>query len=236
MKVYTPDELTENCGSEGKKTLVAVGSAIYDFSGSKKWVNGAHMKRHRAGTDLTSDLQAAPHGPEVLEKFEKVGIWEGGPKESFEGFRGTIEPFLDRFPWFRRHPHPSAVHVPIGLVVVAPILQVIAMITGSERTEWAVFCCLIIALITLPSVILTGYFAWWINYGCHESRIILIKRRLAWIALIFGGAAVYLRAAVVEPLVIDNTAGIIYLITIAALTLLISYVGYLGGKLTFPYE
>ena len=60
--------------------LVAVEGKVYDVSASKRWVRGEHMKRHRAGTDLTNDIKAAPHGLEVLERVEAVGLYEQATK------------------------------------------------------------------------------------------------------------------------------------------------------------
>jgi len=236
MKVYTPQELAEHSGSGGKNTLVGIDGKVYDLSGSKKWVNGSHMKRHQAGRDLSREIKAAPHGQEVLENFDMVGALQAVSEEPLQGFRGRVEVFLERFPWFRRHPHPAAVHVPIGLIIVAPVLEFIAIVTGSERTEWAVFCCLALALVTFPAVILTGYFSWWVNYECAESRIITIKRRLAWVSFVLNGTAVLMRGFIVEPLRFTDAAGIIYGIMIVALAGLVAYVGYLGGNLTFPYD
>lgn len=236
MKVYTPEELAEHSGSGGKNTLVGVDGKVYDLSGSKKWVNGSHMKRHRAGRDLSRDIRAAPHGQEVLENFDLVGALQDVPAKQYHGFRGRVEVFLERFPWFRRHPHPAAVHVPIGLIIVAPVLEFIAIVSGSERTDWAVFCCLVLALVSLPPVILTGYLSWWVNYDCAESGIITMKRRLAWLSFVLTGTAVFFRAFIVEPLRFTDAAGILYGVMIVALAGLVGYVGYLGGALTFPYD
>ncbi len=76
MKSYNAEELAQSNGQEGKSALVAVEGRVYDVSASKRWVHGEHMKRHRAGSDLTNDIKAAPHGLEVLERFESVGIFE----------------------------------------------------------------------------------------------------------------------------------------------------------------
>ena len=76
MKSYTAEELAQANGEDGQSSLVAVEGKVYDVSASKRWVHGEHMKRHRAGSDLTNDIKAAPHGLEVLERFESVGIYE----------------------------------------------------------------------------------------------------------------------------------------------------------------
>lgn len=45
----------------------------YEISGSKLWKGGVHMGRHRAGIDLTEEIEGAPHGEEVLERLPKLG-------------------------------------------------------------------------------------------------------------------------------------------------------------------
>ena len=45
---------------------------IYDVTESRMWKGGKHG-RHLAGMDLSSALKQAPHGPEKLEAFPKVG-------------------------------------------------------------------------------------------------------------------------------------------------------------------
>ena len=79
--VFTHTDLLSFDATGGKPTYVAVGGDVYDLSPSSSWQDGRHMGQHFAGRDLTDDLSAAPHGPEVLEKFNIVGqLWKG-PKE-----------------------------------------------------------------------------------------------------------------------------------------------------------
>ncbi len=46
---------------------------VYDVSKSFQWIQGKHQDVHLAGLDLTSELKDAPHGPEMITKFPKVG-------------------------------------------------------------------------------------------------------------------------------------------------------------------
>jgi predicted heme/steroid binding protein/uncharacterized membrane protein len=237
VKSYTPEDLAMSNGQDGKSCLVAVEGKVYDVSASKRWVKGTHMKRHQAGADLTSDIKAAPHGLEVLERFESVGTYEKEPKEPAAGLKGRIDRWLDRHPFFRRHPHPAVVHFPVGLAAVIPLFELISLATNSACTEWAAFCCLIVGIISIPAAMLTGYFTWWMNYDASDSPIILMKRRLAWIALILGLVLIVLRFLVLaDPLEIRSLYVILYLIGLVALGVIVSSIGFLGGKLTFPYE
>lgn len=66
--------LAEYDGTNGKPVYVACQGKIYDVSKSKLWKEGRHQKRHNAGADLTEDMDAAPHKPDVLRRFPQVGI------------------------------------------------------------------------------------------------------------------------------------------------------------------
>ena len=74
MKEFNPDELADYNGENGNPVYIAYNGKVYDVSESKLWRNGLHMKRHRAGQELTTDIQAAPHEINVLERYPQVGI------------------------------------------------------------------------------------------------------------------------------------------------------------------
>jgi len=237
MKEYSPEELAANDGKEGKPALVAVDGKIYDLSTSKRWIDGLHMKRHQAGANLTADIGSAPHGKEVLERFEHVGVFQEEHEPQRTVPRTKLDLWLDRNPFFRRHPHPAVVHMPIGLLAAAPIFEVTAFVTGSARTEWAAFCCVALGLAFIPVAMATGYITWWLNYGCADLSALRTKRRLAWIALAIGCAVVGLRLlAVADPLGAADPFFAAYLVTLALLVAAVSYIGYLGGTVTFPYK
>lgn len=237
MKEFSPEDLAEADGKDGRATLVAVDGTVYDVSGSEKWANGVHMRRHQAGRSLTSEIGGAPHGREVLRRFHVAGTYEEVLKPPSSKHRQLVETWLERHPFFRRHPHPAIVHIPIGLLAVAPVFLIIAMVWKSGSTEWAAFCCTVTGLLAMPSAMATGYFTWWINYDMVDSPIIRAKRRLAWIALATGIAVVAFRLLVVSD---ETAAGDLPVVLNLALVIVVSMIsvliGYLGGRLTFPYE
>ena len=61
-------------GREGRPAWVKVGDTLYDLSGSTRWEDGAHFRRHQAGEDLTAALKSAPHGPEKLQQFPSFSL------------------------------------------------------------------------------------------------------------------------------------------------------------------
>lgn len=236
MQPYDAESLAGEDGRDGRRTLVAVHGKVYDLTGSQKWAGGRHMNRHDAGCDLSAAIEAAPHGPEMLDAFQIVGEFKETLEEPAPGLKGSVDRWLEKHPFFKRHPHPAVVHLPIGIVSAAAIFEVLGLITGSARTEWAAFCSLILVLLSLPPTMATGYFTWWINYGARSHPIITAKRRLAWIALGLAIAAVALRATVVDPLAVTDFHAVIYIVALFGVTAILSVTGYLGGNLTFPYK
>jgi len=74
MKEFDLNGLAEFGGSNGKPVYVAYQGKVYDVSKSKLWKGGVHQKRHYAGEDLTEDIEAAPHEPDLLKRFPQVGV------------------------------------------------------------------------------------------------------------------------------------------------------------------
>lgn len=68
----TLENLEKYNGSNGE-TFVVYAGLIFDISESRLWKKGKHMGKHQAGTDLTHAFAEAPHGPEVLDKYQVVG-------------------------------------------------------------------------------------------------------------------------------------------------------------------
>lgn len=237
MKSISREELAESNGQNGKRALVAIDGKIYDVTSSKRWPRGGHMNRHQAGADLTGDIRSAPHDLDVLERFEAIGVLAAEEKAPVTGARARLEAFLDAYPWFRRHPHPSVVHFPVGFLMGAPLFETFGLVWNSSRTEWAAYCCLLVAAVSIPAAIVTGYVTWWVNYELYDSPIIARKRQLAWVALAIAGFAVILRSFVfADPLDFRSAYVLIYTVILWVLGATAAYIGFLGGKLVFPYD
>ena len=74
VKEFTEKELAQYDGKRGNPAYVAYKGKVYNVSDSFLWKNGEHQVFHNAGVDLTNELDQAPHGTDVLEKFPVVGI------------------------------------------------------------------------------------------------------------------------------------------------------------------
>jgi uncharacterized membrane protein len=201
----------------------------------RKQFNRSRLNLYLSGMHVSNEGEFGPYERQDPTSFKLVRYYpESG--EPPAGLRGKVEEWLYRHPFFRRHPHPAVVHFPLGLLMVAALFEFLALATASHRTEWAAYCCLIVGMLSVPVAIMTGYFTWWINYVGLESSLILVKRHLAWVALVLAVFGVLLRSFIIkEPLQIRNFYVLTYVAVLLVLASIISIVGFLGGELTFPY-
>jgi predicted heme/steroid binding protein len=72
-RAFTRSELASYNGRDGRPVYVAFGGRVYDVTSSPLWSEGEHQFAHAAGDDLTDDMGFAPHGEEVLARFQVVG-------------------------------------------------------------------------------------------------------------------------------------------------------------------
>ncbi len=74
MRKFSKEELAKNDGKNGAPEFFAVNGKVYDVTNSSLWEDGEHENLHSSGKDLTTELELAPHGADVLERFPIVGI------------------------------------------------------------------------------------------------------------------------------------------------------------------
>ena len=235
MKKITIKELSEFNGKEGKAVYIAHEGKIFDVSGSTLWQGGTHMQRHQAGGDLTSDIEAAPHGPEVLERYPQVASLEKEPVVK-QRMPAILARLLKRFPMLRRHPHPLTVHFPIVFMFAATTFTLLSLLTGIQTFERTAVHCLGAGLFFTPVAMATGYYTWWLNYMARPIRAVTIKQWVAAVLLCIEIIAFVwriLNPAILAPF---NFAGAIYLILILLLFPLVVILGWFGATLTFPLE
>ncbi len=72
-KVFTASELAGFDGREGRPAYVAYKGRVYDVTGSSLWEGGEHQLEHRAGRDLTREMENAPHDEDSLGSLPVVG-------------------------------------------------------------------------------------------------------------------------------------------------------------------
>lgn len=106
MKEFDSEEFAKCNGENGNPIYIVYREKVFDVGASKRWKGGVHMRRHRAGMDLSTEIQAAPHGPEVLERFPQVGVLKKAKEAELE-MPAALVRLLKRYPLFAA---PSSPH------------------------------------------------------------------------------------------------------------------------------
>jgi predicted heme/steroid binding protein/uncharacterized membrane protein len=235
MKEIDSSELSEGNGQDGKPVYIAHQGKVFDVSESKLWKGGLHMKRHHAGKDLTTDIQGAPHGTEVLERYAQVAVLK--KREVAERkIPEFLSRLLSRFPMLRRHPHPMTIHFPIVFMFSTTLFNLLYLLTGVLSFELTAFHCLGAGMLFTPAAMATGYYTWWLNYLAKPVRSVSIKKKVSVILLSTEIVVFLWRVAVPDILTAFSLASSIYLLLILSLLPLATVLGWFGAKLTFPIE
>ena len=234
MQEFDADELAGYNGENQKPVYIAHDGKVYDVSQSKRWRNGLHMKRHRAGADLTVDIQAAPHTPDVLERYPQVGTLK---KEAADReIPRSLAWLLARIPMLRRHPHPMTVHFPIVFMFFTPAFTLLYLFTGLKSFETTAYHCLGAGILFCTVAITTGLFTWWLNYMAKMLKPVKIKIPLSLLMLTTAIVLFIWRTMVPDILETLAGMGIVYLLLVLSLGIMVMVIGWNGAAMTFPVE
>jgi predicted heme/steroid binding protein/uncharacterized membrane protein len=230
MKELTAEELSSFNGKDGQPIYIAFQGKVYDVTKSPLWAKGLHMNRHPAAKDLTGEISAAPHGPEVLERYPQIGAVKKGPPEELKRLPPLVRNLLQKFPMARRHPHPMVVHFPIALLMAASLFILLTLFFQKGSFEIASFYLLILGALSSPFAMASGLLTWWINYRLKLNFFVKRKIQLSILLLIFEVILILWRISQPEP------SHPLYVVMMILLTPIVSLLGYYGGQLTFPTE
>ncbi len=234
MKEFNVDELSGYNGENGNPIYVAYDGKVFDVSESKLWRKGLHIKRHKAGHDLTNDLQAAPHDNDILQRYPQVGVLKKAVDE--RPIPPPIAWLITRFPFLRRHPHPMTVHFPIVFMLSTTVFNLLYLVTGEKSFEITALHCLGAGIIFICVGITTGIYTWWLNYMAKMLKPVKIKMPLSLVMLATAVIIFVWRIAVPDVLVNFTGLSSIYLLLVLSLTLMVSIIGWYGASMTFPVE
>ena len=235
MREIDREALAHCDGKEGRPAYVAVENQVYDVTESRLWKQGAHMNRHQAGGDHTEALSAAPHGREVLERVPVQGPLRR-PRESRPPYLPDwLVRFLEAYPFFKRHPHPMAVHFPMAVFVVAPLfLGWYYLIRPLPGLLDAVFYLYLLGALALPAAIATGLLSWIVNYSGKAHP--LLRRKTVFSFALLALDLLVLAALVSRPALLQDPAGPEWVVPVLIFLglPLASVIGEHGGRLVFP--
>ncbi len=75
----------------------------------------------------------------------------------------------------KHHAHPISVHFPNGVLPVAFIFTILAVLLESRALETAAYCNLVFVVLALPLVLFSGYVEWQKRYMGLRSRQFMVK-------------------------------------------------------------
>jgi predicted heme/steroid binding protein/uncharacterized membrane protein len=224
---FTEQQLSFYDGRNGRPAYVAVDGIVYDVSNSKYWKNGIHENMHHAGEDLSSDINEAPHGRDVLKNLPRVGTL----KEDRRGVPSFVLALIRHYPVLRRHPHPFVVHFPMVFLFGGALFVVLHLVRPEMACfDQMAFAMLILGIICTPPAIVTGLWSWWIVYNLEVHPEILYKTVLAIILLLTEVVCLLLRIG--HPFK-KNARGWVYIALMLFIAADALTIGYFGGKLTY---
>jgi predicted heme/steroid binding protein/uncharacterized membrane protein len=228
-------ELMNKTGKEGQPAHVAANGKIYDVTNSRLWKNGRHMNRHEAGTDLTTELAAAPHGAEVLERFPVIGSLKTESEKVALPLPGWLANFLEAYPFFKRHPHPMVVHFPMVFFIIIPaFLAWYYFISPMASLLDSIVYLHIPGTFSLPFAMLTGWLSWKVNY--LGKPIDKISRKILFSFILLVMNLIVLFALWQNPTILANPQGVQWVIPILIFSYfpVVSCIGAQGGELVYP--
>jgi len=234
-KEINEEELASNDGKGGRPTYISHGGRVIDVSNSPLWAGGIHMGRHAAGKDLTTDIESAPHGTEVFDRYPQAGrLSRRAVIETH--LPATLSRFLALYPFFRRHPHPATVHFPIVLTLCTSFFSILYAATGNSSFDQSAWYCLIGALIFTPVAIVTGLLTWWVNYAARSMFPITVKQMLSIFVFVALLVLLVWRLIIPTPPTGLSIGAVLYFALALAVGPAVLVVSYYGGTLTFPLE
>ena len=133
----------------------------------------------------------------------------------------------------KHHAHPISVHFPNGLLPVAFIFMVLAVLFESRVLETAAYCNMVFVVLSLPLVLFSGYVEWQKRYRGFRSRQFMTK--IACALAVLGLSAVVVVWWTVNPDILRLPSSGRTLFMLANLLALAAagVAGLLGGKLVF---
>lgn len=167
------------------------------------------------------------------EKFVEVGKEPAAPAEvkKVNSVEKKDRPSFLVSQVLKHHLHPIIVHTPNGVLPVALVFMVLAVLSSNHFLETAAFYNLIFVLFSLPAVLATGVIVWKNRFGGALSSLFKIK--IAASAIVTILLAVLVGWRIVEPEVLTGANKWTYILLTLGMVGAVGLAGHLGGKLVF---
>jgi len=131
--------------------------------------------------------------------------------------------------------HAVVAHFPNGLLPAALLFLFLSLVTATPCLEAAAFYMTALVVVCLPLSLVSGIRDWRRRYGGVKAPIFYKKIALGSSLLVFGAAAVWLRAT--DPALISEGGAlrVLYLGLLGAMMACAVLLGHYGAKLVFQW-
>lgn len=225
--IVKKNDVAAKNGQEGNDSYIVYEDKIYNVTGSRLWKNGNHVNRHKAGEDLTEFMSMAPHGAEVLEKFECIGEIE-------DNFREVSKKDRYRQLYSKFHPHPIVLHYPMGLIGFSAVMLFLFLLTGNRNFEHASYYSLFGGVLTTFPTIASGVLSWWINYEMIMTNIFKNKIISSLALVLVSSFALIIRILIPDVALGSDFLSYLYIASVFISVPIMTVAAYNGGKITWP--
>ncbi len=131
----------------------------------------------------------------------------------------------------KHHAHPVSVHFPNGVLPVAVLFFVGALLFNMDSLATAGFYNVIVVLVALPFVIVAGFVEWVKKYNSALTIFFKIKIITAFITLF--SCFISLVWFIKDPAVLHSCYAWLFILINVAMVASAGVAGFLGGKLVF---
>ena len=187
MSVISMQELVKNDGRGENPAHVAVNGAVYDITESQFWKYGEHMGEHYAGCDLTEALKRAPHGIEMLERYQRVGELEPEAADISKNDQ-PIPRWASIMLSLRSHP--MFVHFPQAFFISAPIFLTLFYAVKYQDFERTAFFLIVAGFLTAIPAAISGFVHWRYKFICQTEMAFKLKIILSPLLIVLAAVTV----------------------------------------------
>ncbi len=133
----------------------------------------------------------------------------------------------------KNHLHPISVHTPNGIVPIAVVFLILAMLVQYPLLDHAAYFNMIAAMLAMPVVLLSGVVAWQKKYNGVKTTVFQTKIAAGFIATSTLFLLVIWRT--VQPDILSTASAGRWFFLLLSLILLgaVGLAGHLGGQLVF---
>ena len=132
-----------------------------------------------------------------------------------------------------KHLHPISVHTPNGIIPVAVIFLLLGVLFQSSGLETAAYLNMIVAFLSMPLVILTGYAAWQKKYAGAKTPLFIIKISASCLVTVILLGLIVWKSLQPDILTTASSGRWLFLLWALILFAAVGLAGHLGGKLVF---